>query len=73
MFVVRTKNNSEKNCYIQAARLDGKPWNKCWFYRRDFADGGTLDLSLGPKPNTKWGSARKDWPPSASKMDVMGK
>jgi len=63
-FVIRTKNNSKDNMYIQSAKLNGKPWNRCWFYHKVFAQGGTLELELGPRPNKKWGSAIEDAPPS---------
>ena len=63
-FVISTRNNSAKNMYIQSATLDGRPLKNAWFYHRDFADGGTLDLALGPKPNVKWGVAQL--PPSES-------
>ena len=46
-FIVKVYNNSEDNCYIQKAELNGKPLNNCWFYHRDFVQGGTLELWLG--------------------------
>ena len=54
-FVIKTYNNSEKNCYIQRASLNGKPLNQFWFYHCDFAKGGLLELWLGSEPNTNWG------------------
>jgi len=63
-FVITTRNNSANNMYIQSARLDGRPLRNCWFYHRDLADGGTLELLLGPKPNCEWGVAAL--PPSES-------
>jgi predicted alpha-1,2-mannosidase len=50
-FTIKTHDNSEKNCYIQRAELNGKPLENCWFYHRDFAKGGLLELWLGPEPN----------------------
>ncbi len=66
-FVVQTRNNSKDNMYIQSAKLNGKEWNKCWFYHKDLAQGGTLELEMGPKPNKSWGSAVKEAPPSMTK------
>ncbi len=63
-FVITTENNTAENVYIQSARLDGKPLENAWFYHRDFADGGTLELVLGPKANRDWGVA--ELPPSES-------
>jgi predicted alpha-1,2-mannosidase len=56
-FVIKTYNNSPENVYIQAAKLNGRPLENCWIYHRDLAAGGTLELWLGPKPNTRWGVA----------------
>ncbi len=54
-FIIKTYNNSKENCYIQKAQLNGKPLNNFWFYHKDFAKGGLLEIWLGPKPNTSWG------------------
>ena len=56
-FVIKTYNHSPDDCYIQAAKLDGQPLTNCWIYQSDFAAGKTLELWLGPKPNTAWGVA----------------
>jgi putative alpha-1,2-mannosidase len=60
------RNNSAKNRYIQSATLNGKPWNKPWFSQADIADGATLVLTMGPKPNKAWGADRAAAPPSMS-------
>jgi putative alpha-1,2-mannosidase len=57
-FIIKTHNNSSENCYIQKARLNGKVLNNCWFKHNDFANGGILELWLGPNPNTNWGAAK---------------
>jgi predicted alpha-1,2-mannosidase len=54
-FIIRTHHNSEKNCYIQKAELNGNPQNTYWFNHEDFAKGGMLELWLGSEPNTNWG------------------
>lgn len=54
-FQIITINNSPENKYIQSARLNGKPYNKCWLLHQDVVAGGTLELTLGNKPNTNWG------------------
>ena len=64
-FRIVTKNNSPENVYIQSARLNGQRLDNCWFYHRDFAKGGTLELVLGPKPNKSWGV--KELPPSVTR------
>jgi len=55
-FTIKTYDNSDENCYIQKAKLNGKRLDNCWFYHKDFAKGGMLELWLGPKPNKKWGA-----------------
>jgi putative alpha-1,2-mannosidase len=54
-FRIITHNNTPENLYIQSAQLNGKALHDCWFYHRDFAKGGTLELVLGPEPNPSWG------------------
>ncbi len=63
-FVISTENNTAENTYIQSAKLDGRTLDNAWFYHRDLADGGTLELVLGPEPNFNWGVA--ELPPSES-------
>ncbi|MDR1602119.1 MAG: GH92 family glycosyl hydrolase, partial [Tannerella sp.] len=54
-FKIRTYDNSETNCYIQKAALNGKPQGFFQFPHEDFMSGGTLELWLGPEPNVNWG------------------
>ena len=56
-FVIKTYNNSPANHYIQSAKLDGVPLANCWIYHRQLAQGKTLELWLGPRPNKRWGVA----------------
>ena len=64
--IIEARNNSEKNCYIQSATLNGQPWNKPWFSHADIANGGKFVFEMGPKPNLNWGSAPDAAPPSMS-------
>jgi putative alpha-1,2-mannosidase len=52
--------------YIQSATLNGRPHSQNWISFHDIAAGGTLHFVLGAKPNTAWGSAPSDAPPSLS-------
>ncbi len=65
-FEIISKNNSEKNIYIQSAKLNGLNWNKCWFPHLNFAEGGKLVLELGAAPQKRWGASSGDCPPSAT-------
>ncbi len=58
-FAIIAKNNSATNIYIQSAKLNGKAYHNCWIDHRDIADGGTLELQMGNKPNKLWGIAEK--------------
>ena len=64
--VIQAKANSERNLYIQSATLNGQPWDRPWFSHSDIAEGGTLSLRMGPRPNRSWGSAPAAAPPSTS-------
>ena len=54
-FVITTKNNRPEHCYIQSAHLNGQPWSSFQIPHSMFANGGTLELELGPRPNESWG------------------
>jgi predicted alpha-1,2-mannosidase len=54
-FVITTRNNRYEHPYIQSATLNGKPLETFWFKQSDLKAGGTLELVLGPEPNTRWG------------------
>lgn len=56
---------SEDNKYIQSAKLNGQEWNKPWFSHEEMANGGKLELIMGPESNKSWGCNLKDAPPSA--------
>jgi putative alpha-1,2-mannosidase len=68
-FVIEAKNVSAQNKYVQAATLNGAPLNKPWFEHATLLKGGTLVLTMGPRPNKQWGSAPDAVPPSMSKAD----
>lgn len=52
-FTVVAKNNSDKNIYVQSARLNGKTLKNSYVDFSDIRHGGTLELVMGPKPS-KW-------------------
>ena len=55
-FTVVAKNNSDKNIYVQSARLNGKTLKNSYVDFNDIRHGGTLELVIGPKPS-KWATA----------------
>ena len=63
-FEVKANNASPENKYVQSARLNGEVLNQPWFNHSDIAQGGLLELEMGPKANKEWGT--KTPPPSAA-------
>jgi predicted alpha-1,2-mannosidase len=55
-FEIIAKRKVAEDIYIQKVRLNGKTHNSFRFPATDFLKGGTLEIELGPKPNTKWGT-----------------
>jgi len=66
VFTIVAHGASAQNKYIQSATLNGRPLDKPWFRHSDIANGGELVLEMGDHPNTKWGTAPGDAPPSMS-------
>jgi predicted alpha-1,2-mannosidase len=54
-FTIKAINNSPDNIYIQRAKLNGRPLHQCHIDFRDIAEGGVLELEMGPVPNQQWG------------------
>lgn len=69
-FTIIADNTSAQNKYIQSATMNGRALDKPWFNQSDIANGGTLILEMGDKPNLQWGSASEDAPPSMSKSSA---
>lgn len=57
---------AKRNKYIVSARLDGKPYTKNWLCHTVFAQGATLELTLGDTPSATFATADHDLPPSLS-------
>jgi len=71
-FVIRARSVSDRNIYIQSARLNGKPYNKSYLTHKAIIDGGELVFQMGPRPNKSWGTRIGDIPVSAiSEESVM--
>jgi len=63
-FIIKAKNVSDKNIYIQSATLNGKPYNKSYILYQDIIKGGEIDFVMGRTPNKYWGSFDEDIPVS---------
>jgi predicted alpha-1,2-mannosidase len=51
IFTIIAPNASRQNCYIQSAKLNGKPLDRPWITHAEIAQGGTLELEMGILPN----------------------
>ena len=65
-FIVKAKNNSPENIYIQSAILNGKQLKRNYIRHSEIVNGGTLEFVMGKAPNKNWGSDPADYPPSMS-------
>lgn len=60
-----TANGAGKNSpYVQSLTVNGKAWNKPWLRFSEINHNGTMTYDLSSSPNTSWGSAPSDAPPS---------
>lgn len=56
-FTIKAINNSPENVYIQSAKLDGKPYDRCYIDYPDIMQGGVLELTMSDTPCKTWGIA----------------
>jgi predicted alpha-1,2-mannosidase len=63
-FVVRARNVSERNVYIQSATLNGKSFNKSFLTHDELMAGGELVFQIGSSPNRTWGRGVRSEPES---------
>ena len=54
-FTLIARDAGDANPYIQSARLNGRPYDKCYLSHADIVAGGTLEVQMGPRPNEAWG------------------
>ncbi len=66
-FIIRAKNNSPENVYIQSASLNGKSLSGTWLRHKDIMQGGSLVFTMSAGPNREWGTGKKDRPPFPEK------
>jgi len=53
-FTIKAINCSKQNKFIQSARLNGKELNRAWITHSEIAAGGTLEFSMGDRPEKGW-------------------
>jgi putative alpha-1,2-mannosidase len=52
-FTIDTKNQKDKNVYVQQVLLNGKPLEQPVLHHSAITGGGTLLFVMGPKPMKK--------------------
>ena len=57
-FVIEAIGASPQNRYIKTARLNGNLLDKPFFEHNVLISGGTLQIEMDDKPNTKWGISK---------------
>lgn len=53
-FTIRASGNSSEAMYVQSAKFNGEPLDRCWLYRSEVYKGGELDLVMGTEPSDVW-------------------
>jgi len=61
-FIVKTKNPSKKNKYIESVRLNEKRYMKSYIKQGDIMNGGILEFIMSDKPNEDWGKRKNNKP-----------
>jgi predicted alpha-1,2-mannosidase len=60
-FTIVACDNSDRNIYVQSAKLNGRPYTRSYISYEDIVRGGTLELQMGSQPSA-WGTKPKDRP-----------
>jgi predicted alpha-1,2-mannosidase len=63
-FTIIANHNGPQEFYIQAAKLNGKPFDKTFISHDEIVNGGKLELEMGSAPNYHWGISPESRPPS---------
>ncbi|GAA1984064.1 GH92 family glycosyl hydrolase [Amycolatopsis minnesotensis] len=61
---INGKGAATASPYVTGLKVNGKDYAKPWLPEALVSSGGTLDYTLSSTPDTKWGSAPSDAPPS---------
>ena len=55
-FIMTAANLSAENIYVQSVRVNGREWNSPFLPYEVVRSGGTLEFTMGPRPNKEWAS-----------------
>lgn len=64
--VINAPKNSDENRYVNALKVNGKPYSKLWLNHTDLQKGAVLDFDMSATPNKKRGTNEADFPYSFS-------
>ena len=64
-FAITAQGVSSASPYIHGARLDGRPFDRCYLRHWEIAAGGDLTYRMGAEPDTAWGVGEGHQPTSA--------
>jgi len=70
-FVIRARDVSPRNFYIQSATLNGRPYHRAYLRHQDLMNGGELVFQMGPAPSLNWAASEADWPRSSVAGDQI--
>lgn len=66
-FILSAPLAGRENKYIQAVTVNGRPWDKTWLGHEVVANGGTVEIEMGDRPNKRWGASADAAPPGGVK------
>lgn len=55
-FVIKARDCSKRNKYIQSAKLNGRMMDRPWLKHTEIMSGGLLEFQMGDRPNKEWGN-----------------
>ena len=61
-FEVVAKGLSDKNCYVQSVKLNGKPLERSYITFEEVYSGGTLEFTMTDQPNSTWATQPENCP-----------
>ena len=61
-FEVVAKNLSDKNCYVQSVKLNGKPLERSYITFEEVYNGGTLEFTMTDQANSTWATQPENCP-----------
>lgn len=66
-----TKNNSERNVYVQSRSVNGKPWTKAWISYADLVGGASIVDTMSAQPMVR--KLKGEELPYSAKTELAGR